>query len=180
MSFAQEIPGMSQAIWEVSVHFLDNAIAAMFVSFMVGVLVDPVLRRFTVYRWLSTRYLFVRPVTYENLGVLWFRQLLMATPLRWFNPNIRITNSRDLESVRTVRQHMASAEISHWVGFATMLGMTIVAWWYRGATIGLAYGFFNIVGNLYPCLLQQYNKRRICQLIDAMEKRDMANRVDSR
>lgn len=71
--------------------------------------------------------------------------------------------------------HIAAAEVSQWVGFTTMLGMTVFAWWYRGSTVGLAYLFFNTIGNLYPCLLQQYNKGGLYRLIDALEKRNASN-----
>ncbi len=42
-----------------------------------------------------------------------------------------------------------------------MLAMTLIAWWNRGTNAGLAFLFFNVLGNLYPCMLQQYNKRRL-------------------
>jgi hypothetical protein len=53
-----------------------------------------------------------------------------------------------------------------------MLVLNVAAWWYRGLTIGLAYLILNILGNLYPCLLQQYNKRRLTRVIAATKKRD--------
>ena len=67
---------------------------------------------------------------------------------------------------------MATAEISHWVGFIVMLFLTGVAWWYRGAIVGLLYVLFNLIGNVYPCLLQQYNKRRLERLILIAEQRN--------
>ncbi len=143
----------------------------MFLSFIVGVMADPLLRRLANYDWLSSRYLFANSKAYENLGVLWYRKLLLATPLRSFNTMIHLSNDRSLVSLQRTRQYMASAEIGHWVALAAMLGLTVVAWWLRGPKIGIAHLFFNTVGNLYPCLLQQYNKRRLCQLIAALEKR---------
>ncbi|MEL7059329.1 MAG: hypothetical protein AAGN46_04790 [Acidobacteriota bacterium] len=152
-------------------HLLDNAIFFMFLSFVVGVLVDPILRRAKPYGSLSSRYLFKTSETYEKLGVLWFRRLLRITPFGSFNPNIRFTTTRDLNTLRSIRSHMATAEMSHWVGFVFMLGMTVVAWWSRGALVGLSYVTLNIVGNLYPCMLQQYNKRRLQHLIEKIEDR---------
>lgn len=157
-------------------RLLDNAFAVMFLSFIVGMMADSLLRRFSIYQWLSTRYLFANSKTYEWLGVLWFRRFLLATPLRWFNTKIAFTQNRDLATLKSIREHIAAAEVSHWVGFVCMLGVTVVAWWLRGSTVGLAYVFFNLLGNLYPCLLQQYNKRRLVQLIALLEKRNAAGR----
>lgn len=157
-------------------HLLDNAFAFLFISFLAGVLIDPILRCLPIYGWLSTRFLFGNPKVYEYLGVQWFRWLLLSTPLRFFNPNIRFSKGRDLESLKSVQQHIASAEVSHWVGFAFMFAMTLIAWWNRGTNAGLSFLFFNVLGNLYPCMLQQYNKRRLYPLIAALEKRATAIR----
>ncbi len=158
---------------------LDNAFAMMFMSFIAGLIADPLLRRLPAYQWLSTRYLFASSRTYELLGVLWFRWFLLITPLRWFNTKIAFTQNRDLATLKSVRDHIATAEVSHWVGFVCMLVATVVAWWLRGSTVGLAYVFFNVLGNLYPCLLQQYNKRRLAQVIALFEKREASRRIDS-
>jgi hypothetical protein len=154
-------------------QFLNNAIAVMFLSFIIGVFADLVLRRMPFYAWMSSRYLFANSKTYENLGVERFRQILLKTPLRMFNPNIKLPKNRDLQMLKDIRKHMATAEVSHWVGFAVMMVLTVYAWSSYGPKIGLSFVFFNTVGNLYPCLLQQYNKRRLYQLIAVMERRKL-------
>lgn len=157
-------------------RLLDNAFAFLFISFLVGVVMDPILRRLPIYGWISTRFLFSSPKVYEYLGVAWFRWLLLSTPLRLFNPNIRFSKSRDLETLKSVQQHIASAEVSHWVGFAFMFAMTLIAYWYRGPNAAIAFVCFNVVGNFYPCMLQQYNKRRLYPLIATLEKRAISQR----
>jgi hypothetical protein len=142
---------------------------------MVGIIADPLLRRrVSTYQWLSSRYLFVESKSYEMIGVLWFRRILLATPLRFFNPGLRLTSSRELAVLEDIRERMASAEVSHWVAFAWMLTLTPFAWWYHGLTVGLSYVALNAFGNLYPSLLQQYNKRRLARLISALEEREKA------
>ena len=158
---------------------LGNPIAILFLSFLAGVFADSLLRGLPSYGWLSSRYLFVNPKTYERLGVLWFRRFLLATPLRFFNTNICFTKSRELELLKKVRGHIASAEVGHWVGFVTMMGLMIAAWWKYGLKVGLGYLVLNVVGNLYPCLLQQYNKQRLGQVIAVLEKRNAPRRVAS-
>jgi len=156
-------------------QFLNNPIAVMFMSFIIGVFADLVLRRMPVYGWMSARYLFADSKTYERLGVEWFRKILLATPLRMFNTNIKLPKKRDLQLLKDIRKHIATAEVSHWVGFAVMMVATVYAWSVYGPKTGLSFVFFNIVGNLYPCLLQQYNKRRLYQLIAVMERRTSSN-----
>ncbi|RZT09457.1 hypothetical protein SAMN05216319_2116 [Duganella sp. CF402] len=158
-------------------QFLGNPIAVMFLSFIIGVIADLVLRRMPFYSWISARYVFADSKTYEILGVGWFRKILLATPLRMFNTNIKLPKNRDLQLLKEIRKHIATAEVSHWVGFAVMMVATIYAWSAYGPKTGVSFVFFNTVGNLYPCLLQQYNKRRLYQLIAVMEQRAQAAAV---
>ena len=157
-------------------RLLDNAIAAMFLSFIVGMAVNALLRRLEIYERLSNLRLFSDPKSFENIGVLWYRKILLATPLRYFNPNIRFSSNRSKETLDSIRVHMANAEVSHWVGFFAMLPVMVAAWWYRGSTVGLAYLVLNVLGNLYPCLLQQYNKNRLNKVIAITKKRNARNR----
>ncbi|MEM9588432.1 MAG: hypothetical protein AAGA03_14205 [Planctomycetota bacterium] len=152
-------------------HLLDNVVMFTFLSFVIGVIADPFLRHVADYTWLSSRYLLRDQATYESIGILWYLRLLDATPLGSFNRSIHFTRNRDLKTFIVIRDHMASAEVSHWVGCTAMLGMTFVAIWYRGFLVGAAYVVFNILGNVYPCLLQQYNKRRLTRLIELAERR---------
>ena len=152
-------------------HLLDNVILILFLSFVVGVMVDPILRRMAPYESLSRRYLFSDSKTYESLGVLRYRDFLLATPFGSFNRDIHFSTSRDLKTLERIRDHMATAEMSHWVGFIAMLIVNGIAWWYRGPVLGLAYLSMNLLGNIYPCLLQQYNKRRLERLILVIERR---------
>lgn len=152
-------------------NLLDNVIMWMFLSFVVGAMVDPILRKTTNYEKLSSLYVFRESKTYEAIGILWFRRFLKWTPFGSFNSDICFKSKRDLNEFRAIRESMASAEISHWVGFAAMLLLTLVALWYRGPVIGFAYVVFNLLGNVYPALLQQYNKRRLLRLILTAERR---------
>lgn len=158
-------------------QLLNNPIAVMFLSFIIGVIADLLLRRMPLYAWISTRYLFADSKTYENVGVERFQKILLATPLRMFNSNIKLPKKRDLQLLKDIRKHIATAEVSHWVGFAVMMVLTVYAWSTYGSKVGIAFVVFNTVGNLYPCLLQQYNKKRLNQLIDVMERRKSVPQV---
>lgn len=151
--------------------FFDNPVAVMFLSFIVGMIGNTLLLRLAIYENFGNRYLFAGLKPYERLGVLWFRRILLATPLRSFNKHIRFSADRSLETLDSVRNVMIGAEVAHWVGFAAMLVLNVAVWWYRGFEMALAYLFFNVIGNLYPCLLQQYNRLRLNRVIAAVEAR---------
>lgn len=153
-------------------QLLNNAILVLFVSFFIGIFADILLRMMPFYGWISTRYLFADSKTYERLGVEWFRKILLATPLRMFNDKIKLPTNCDLQLLKDVRKHIAAAEVSHWVGFVVMMVLTVYAWSFYGPKIGVSFVFFNTIGNLYPCLLQQYNKRRLYKLIATIERRN--------
>ncbi|WMW80905.1 hypothetical protein RF679_01160 [Undibacterium cyanobacteriorum] len=152
-------------------NILNNAVAMMFLSFIIGVFVDLALRRMAIYESISGRFLFADEKTYERFGVALYRKILLATPLRFFNTQIKIPKNRDLQLLKDIRKHIAAAEVSHWVGFVVMMVATIYAWMNFGPKIGLSFVVLNVLGNLYPCMLQQYNKRRLYQLIAAIERR---------
>ena len=150
---------------------LGNPGAVMFLSFLFGMMGNTILRRMSIYERFSDRYLFSGSKPYERLGVLWYRKILLATPLRLFNPNIRFSTSRNLATLDSVMVHIKTAEVVHWVGFAAMLVLNFTAWWYVGNEMALAYLSLNVFGNLYPCLLQQYNRRRLTRVIIAIKVR---------
>ncbi len=156
-------------------NLLDNAVAALFMSFIFGMLVNSVLSRMSFIERLGERYLFPDAKTYERLGVLGFRKILLNTPLGWFNREIRISEDRSPATLRKIRMHMIHSELAHWAGFAAMLALMFVAWRYRGAKIAVFYLICNVFGNLYPSLLQQYNKRRILRAIEIAGRRKARN-----
>jgi hypothetical protein len=157
--------------FEIPMDIFTKAISVLFVSFIVGIAFDGLLRRWEIYEWISTRYLFSNPKRYERLGVLWFRKFLFATPLRYLNQQICVPKERSPEALQEIRKHMATVEVSHWGAFGFMLALTAVAAWYRGMPGLFAFMAMNVLGNLYPCLLQQYNKRRLVRFMGALERR---------
>jgi Glycosyl-4,4'-diaponeurosporenoate acyltransferase len=158
---------------------LANPLAVMFFSFLFGMMGNAILRRMSIYERFSDRYLFSGSEPYESLGVLWYRKILLATPLRFFNPNIRFSANRSLATLNSVMMHIKTAEVVHWVGFAAMLVLNFAVWWYVGIEMALAYLSLNVFGNLYPCLLQQYNRRRLTRVITAIKVRSESLRNDS-
>lgn len=152
-------------------RLLGNPVAVMFLSFLFGMMGNAVLRRLPIYETFGRRYLFSGLRAYERLGVLWYRRVLLATPLRFFNSDIRFSANRSLATMDSLLIHMMNAEVAHWVGFGAMLVLNFVAGWYFGIKTALAYIIVNLLGNLYPCLLQQYNRHRLTRVITALRSR---------
>ncbi|MFN7843547.1 MAG: hypothetical protein ACK5YR_25100 [Pirellula sp.] len=85
---------------------------------------------------------------------------------------IDFSANRSLEKFDVVLGHMVDAEVAHWIGFAGMLVFSIVAFWYRGIERASAHMILNLLGNLYPCLLQQYNRQRLNRVITSVKHRN--------
>jgi hypothetical protein len=155
------------------VFLLSNPVAVLFLSFIFGMAGNAILSKMSIYERLSDRYLFSGSKPYESLGVVWYRNFLLATPLRFFNSNIRFSGNPDLATLNSVMNHMKDAEVSHWFGFAAMLVLNCVAAWYFSYKVVLGYVVLNILGNLYPCLLQQYNRRRLTRVVNSIKRRNV-------
>ncbi len=153
-----------------------NSIAVMFLSFLCGIVGDAILKKHPGYGWLSTRYLFRNSRSYEVLGIRFFQSLMLKTPLGSFNRRLIVTADRSLQTLETVRREMATAEVSHWVGFVVMFAVTIGVWFKGGGgfVIG-SYVILNVFGNVYPAMLQQYNKRRLERLIELTRRREVTH-----
>lgn len=60
---------------------------------------------------------------------------------------------------------MTLAEVSHLIGFISMVVVAVYMSFSKGIVFGISIMIANILMNLYPSLLQQENKRRIDRLI---------------
>lgn len=155
----------------LGMDILANPVAVLFLSFIFGMMGNALLSRLPSYERLGDRYLFSSLKTYERFGVLWYRRILLATPIRSFNTDIRFSTNRSIEALVSVKKHMTNAELAHWIGFAAMLTVTVAVLWFRGFELALAHLIFNVIGNLYPCLLQQYNRLRLSKALHAVMRR---------
>ena len=145
---------------------LDNPIFFLCLSYTFGLVVDQVLRKTIDYSRISGFQLFRNARTYEQIGILHFRRLLVRSRLT-MNPGLKDgIKDWDVESLKTVRDHMAGAEIGHWAGAVFLLGVTFAAAWFRrNPTLVVGYLVLNLLGNVYLSLLQQYNKRHLDRIL---------------
>ena len=88
------------------------------------------------------------------------------------NPGLKDgIKSRDMDSLREIRDHMTGGEIGHWVGAIFMLIATLIAVWVGiGAGVIVVHLLLNVFGNVYLSLLQQYNKKRLDVILERGEQ----------
>lgn len=77
---------------------------------------------------------------------------------------------RDLAYLRAIRDSMNGAEIGHWAGAVGLLAVTVMAIWIgKSSSIIVLYVVFNLFGNVYFSLLQQYNKLKLDRVLARLE-----------
>lgn len=101
---------------------------------------------------------------YERLGVRVAKSALRRGPLALFNPHLHLPRERTPEQLALLDQRMRDAEASHAVLFVAMLPVVAhaaIRGWWAAAVSALV---FDVIMNLYPVMLQRYNRARLAQL----------------
>lgn len=100
---------------------------------------------------------------YEILGVRFFKVVLIRSPLALLNPTIRHTGDRS--TLFDLDRKMRDAEAGHLFIFImmslTILYTAIKGWWVFAAWLMV----FNILFNVYPVMLQRYNRARLTPIL---------------
>jgi hypothetical protein len=100
---------------------------------------------------------------YRRRDIHVFRWILLHSPLGWINPNIHLSAERT-DCDRLLRE-MHTAEGVHWL---TCLVSVMLAIWYFGddhATYGYNMLLVNIPFNVYPIMLQRWNRGRVFRVL---------------
>lgn len=149
-------------------YYTSYAIALGFISFIVGMIVNSFLKKTEIYQVALQNLNFIsddRVNKWIGLGI--FRWVLLKTPLKYFNQKIKVTEMNKM-SLKRLRDQMTSSEIEHLVGFDFMFLIALVQLIYRNYTFMLILLLVNVFMNLYPALLQQWNKRRLDRIISRL------------
>ena len=158
-------PDRHPLIFAFSLTWLIMAFVAAATS-RIFVRMDP--KRFHLARWEREGSL------YDRMGLGAVRWVLRHTPLGWLNPKIKVRSGgsdmdrllRDMNAVEGV--HILAAGISLAVAaFFTLAGQVFIGIWLV---------VFTVLFNVYPVMLQRWNRGRIVRLqrimLMRMEKKD--------
>ena len=100
---------------------------------------------------------------YERLGVLLFRKLVRRGPIHAMAPSLRYSGRRD--SLSALEHETRTTEAAHVLAFLVALSLPAYAA-YRGWPDAAAWLLlFNVLMNVYPVILQRYNRVRLEQLL---------------
>jgi len=149
-------------------QYLVFAISITFISWIVGMIINALIKNQDWYVRLSNINLIKSKRVNRWIGMDGFTWLVKNTPFKFFNPGLKVKGkATDLE---VLRQEMTFADVSHLIGFLFVAVFAI----FKAINISLLFGLVimlvNLLLNLYPSLLQQHNKKRIDQFIRRSKK----------
>lgn len=99
---------------------------------------------------------------YQALRVTWFRWLLIHTPLKRMNQRIK----PDSRNISQTAYFMNEAKTAHAINFFIAVSIALGTFLVQ---IQLSFWllFINIFTNVYPIMVQRYNRCRIQQLLQS-------------
>ena len=154
-------------------HAIQHPVFAFCLNMFVMVWVVVIVGVWQLHLSLGARYYHIRDCEksghiYERLGIRLLKKLLRRGPLSILNPELRLSEGRS--ALSKLDQKMRGAETGHVVVFVTMLTITayplLQGWWKATAWWLL----FNVLINIYPVMLQRYNRARLELLVDRLER----------
>jgi hypothetical protein len=127
-----------------------------FVSSRIFFRVNP--KRFSLAHWEKQGEI------YDRAGIRAFRWVLFHSPLGWISPNFNFFASR-ADCDRLLRE-INSAEAVHWLTFAASVTLAISYLRHDHAVYGYAMLLVRIPFDLYPIMLQRWNRGRVWRVLE--------------
>jgi hypothetical protein len=101
---------------------------------------------------------------YERLGIRLFKKMVRRGPLSVFSPTLRFPEKKTVAALRNLENEMRKAETGHLLIFIFMLLFAGYAW-LNGWLDAVGWiSLFNILFNVYPIMLQRYNRIKLQEL----------------
>lgn len=148
-------------------NYLTLSISIAFISWLVGLIINPVLKKTTFYNNHLSNLNFIESENLNKIiGLEPFKWIVKNTFLKFFNPNINLKKKIkiNIDDLNYLQSEMTSAENGHLIGLVFVGMFTVVFFLNSRFSLGLTITIVNILMNLYPMLLQQENKRRLSRL----------------
>lgn len=143
-------------------EYLKLSFSIAFISWIVGMLFTAIFKNAAFYQKLSNINLIRSERLNKRLGIGAFKWIVLYTPFKFFNAKIKLRDQKI--SLKELRIEMTYSDINHLVGFCFVSVFALIEIIRGNFIFALFYMVFNVLMNLYPCLLQQFNKRRIDSL----------------
>lgn len=102
---------------------------------------------------------------YERAGVRFFKNFLLHSPLGILSPTLRFPAERTAATLRNLEMEMRKAETAHALTFMVMLLPAGYAAGKGWLDAGFWLLLFNALINIYPVMLQRYNRTRLQRFI---------------
>jgi hypothetical protein len=102
---------------------------------------------------------------YERIGNRLVKRFLRRGPLRVLSPILRFPKEKTVAALQNLENEMRKAETSHTLTFILMLmviGYIAIKGWLDAV---MWMSLFDIVINIYPIMLQRYNRIKLQELI---------------
>jgi len=144
-------PHGNPVVYSIAISWLIS-IAIAFVSSAIFFRVNPTL--FSLAHWEKQGEI------YDRAGIRAFRWVLFHSPLGWINPNFHLRASR-ADCDRLLRE-MNSSEGVHWLTFGVSSMLAISYLLHDRAVYGYVLLLVRIPFDLYPIMLQRWNRGRVC------------------
>jgi hypothetical protein len=106
---------------------------------------------------------------YDRADVRAFRWVLFRSPLGWINPNFHWRISRG-DCDRLLRE-MNSSEGVHWLTCAVLVMLAISYLLHDHAVYGYVMLLVRIPFDLYPIMLQRWNRGRVSRVLERLAKK---------
>lgn len=146
--------------------YLSFSIAITFISFIVGMAVNAVIKKTKFYNNELSNLNFIKSKKLNKwFGVDIVKWTVKNTPFKYFNQKLKLKNKIEKTDLHKLRKEMTSSEIDHLIGFVFVAIFALVKFYKTEWLFGFTIMIVNILMNLNPSLLQQQNKRRIDKLI---------------
>ncbi len=146
--------------------YLSFSIAICFISFMVGMAINAVLRKTAFYDNKLSNLNFIKNEKLNSIiGIGIFKWVVKNTFFKFFNQKLKLKKKIEKTDLNKLRNEMTIAELDHLIGFIFVTVFAVMKSYSHHFLFGLTIMIVNMLMNLYPLLLQQENKRRIDRLL---------------
>lgn len=129
-----------------------------------------------LYPLYSSRYFAARPFEKGGSIYRWCGVGLFALVLRWIGWELALRKdqpiSRDLTRLSNYESGTRGSEAVHLCSAVAVAGFTLWAGWHTSIHDVQWLVLVNILVNVYPVMLQRYNRPRVARVIDAMQRRE--------